>query len=169
MKKTIFHLSLVTLAAILFVLPVLSADADQLQPNGVELVQPISAEYVRILPQPEPVVDLSAHVIVGEPVVTGDYFPAPTIAYRERGRCRKMCCDCEPPIETALSVEQPRCCDSFVEVPICLPGCCKSAPSVECRKGLFCNGVVTYRWNCGFKVIVVFKKSGDIIVTSIRC
>jgi hypothetical protein len=168
MDKKQFQLMLVPLVAILFVLPILPGEAANLQPNSVELVQPIvAAETVQAL-LPADAVVVSEEIVGGPPPVAGVCCPAPCIIYRERGRCRKTCCSCEPPIETALTVPKPRCCNSYVEVPICLPGCCKSAPSVKCRRGLFCNGVVVYRWCCGFTVTVVFKKSGQIIVTSPR-
>ena len=28
--------------------------------------------------------------------------PEPCITYRQRGRCRKVCCGCEPPVKTTL-------------------------------------------------------------------
>ena len=95
--------------------------------------------------------------------------PEPCITYRQRGRCRKVCCGCDPPIKTTLKVNDPCCCKTCYDIPICLPACCKGEPCVKDRCGTLCKGVVVYKWCCGFKVKVVIKKCGDIVVTSYRC
>ncbi|MDG2408259.1 MAG: hypothetical protein P8M53_04535 [Pirellulales bacterium] len=95
--------------------------------------------------------------------------PAPCITYRQRGRCRKVCCGCDPPVKTTLKVADPCCCKTCYDIPICLPACCKGEPCVTDRCGALCKGVVVYKWCCGYKVKVVIKKCGDIVVTSYRC
>ena len=95
--------------------------------------------------------------------------PEPCITYRQRGRCRKVCCGCEPPVKTTLKVADPCCCKTCYDIPICLPACCKGEPCVTDRCGVCCKGVVVYKWCCGYKVKVVIKKCGDIVVTSYRC
>jgi hypothetical protein len=85
------------------------------------------------------------------------------ITYRDHCRCKKTCCDCAAPIQVVLQVKDPcRCC--FVEVPVCVPACCKGVPEVSCGRGLLCRDTVTYSWCCGFRVKVVFDRCGDLIV-----
>ena len=95
--------------------------------------------------------------------------PAPCITYRQRGRCRKVCCGCDPPVKTTLKVADPCCCKTCYDIPICLPACCKGEPCIKDRCGVCCKGVIVYKWCCGYKVKVVIKKCGDIVVTSYRC
>lgn len=90
--------------------------------------------------------------------------PKPCITYRHRGP--KLCCGCEPSVQTVLAVKDP-CTGCEVEVPVCLPACCKGEPKVCCGVGLLGRDVVDYEWCCGFSVRVAFKKhSGDLIVTT---
>ncbi|MEK6250139.1 MAG: hypothetical protein N2C12_18285 [Planctomycetales bacterium] len=94
----------------------------------------------------------------------------PCIIYKARGRCRRSCCGCAPPVQTTLTVADPCCCKCAVDIPVCVPACCKGAPScVTSRCGMLCKGVVTYKWCCGYTVKVVFKKCGDVVVISKRC
>jgi hypothetical protein len=89
--------------------------------------------------------------------------PKPCITYRHRGP--KLCCGCEAPVKTVLKVKDPcTCCE--IEVPVCLPACCKGEPTVCCGAGFLGRDVVTYEWCCGFSVRVAFKHSGDLIVTT---
>jgi hypothetical protein len=77
-----------------------------------------------------------------------------------------LCCGCcDPPVQTILKVKDPcTCCE--VEVPVCLPACCKGEPTVCCGVGFLGRDVVAYEWCCGFSVRVAFKHSGDLIVTT---
>jgi hypothetical protein len=93
----------------------------------------------------------------------------PCIIYRQRRCCRKVCCGCDPPQKTSLKVADPCCCKSSYDIPICLPACCKGDPCVTSRCGICCKGVVVYKWCCGYKVKIVIKKCGDIVVISYRC
>ena len=68
-----------------------------------------------------------------------------------------------------MKVADPCCCKTCYDIPICLPACCKGEPCVTDRCGALCKGVVVYKWCCGYKVKVVIKKCGDIVVTSYRC
>jgi hypothetical protein len=78
---------------------------------------------------------------------------------------RRLCCDCTPSVRTVLLVKDPcDCC--FVEVPVCLPACCKDAPEVCCHKGVLGRSVVEYSWCCGFRVKIVFDRRGDVVVHS---
>lgn len=90
--------------------------------------------------------------------------PEPCITYRHRGPM--LCCGCcDPPVQTILKVKDPcTCCE--VEVPVCLPACCKGEPTVCCGVGFLGRDVVAYEWCCGFSVRVAFKHSGDLIVTT---
>ncbi len=87
--------------------------------------------------------------------------PEPCITYRHCGP--KLCCGCEPPQKIVLKVKNP-CTGCEVDVPICLPACCKGEPKMCEGTGLFCRDVVDYEWCCGFQVKVVFRHCGDLIV-----
>ncbi|MGD9722295.1 MAG: hypothetical protein AB7O59_11360 [Pirellulales bacterium] len=87
--------------------------------------------------------------------------PEPCIKYHHCGP--KLCCGCEPPKEITLKVKNP-CTGCEVDVPICLPACCKGEPEICCGKGLFCRDVVEYEWCCGFRVKVIFRHCGDLLV-----
>jgi hypothetical protein len=89
--------------------------------------------------------------------------PKPCITYRHRGP--KLCCGCEPGVPTVLLVKDPcTCCE--VEVPVCLPACCQGEPTVCSGVGFLGRDIVDYEWCCGFSVRVVFKHSGDLLVTT---
>ena len=86
-----------------------------------------------------------------------------------RRRCRKDCKEkCKPtppPIKAVLTVVDPCCCCK-IEVPVCIPACCKKAPTKKCSKGLF-GSVTTFKWCCGYKVrVIVKKKCGSVVVHS---
>ena len=87
--------------------------------------------------------------------------PEPCIVYRHCGP--KLCCGCEPPKEITLKVKNP-CTGCEVDVPICLPACCQGEPTVCCGTGLFCRDTIDYEWCCGFRVKVVFRHCGDLLV-----
>jgi len=67
-----------------------------------------------------------------------------------------------------LRVRDPRSCSCckprYVNVPVCLPACCEGEPKVASRRGLLVDGVVRFRYCCGFQVKVVFEKCGDLTV-----
>lgn len=86
------------------------------------------------------------------------------IRYHNHPLFRKRCCRCCPPIQTVLMVQDPRYCCCATPVPVCISACCKGAPQVSSRKGVLGCGYVTYRWCCGFKIKVVFRAKGDIVV-----
>jgi hypothetical protein len=87
--------------------------------------------------------------------------PEPCIVYRHCGP--KLCCGCDPPKEITLKVKNP-CTGCEVDVPVCLPACCEGEPTVCCGTGLFCRDVVDFEWCCGFRVKVVFRHCGDLLV-----
>ena len=97
--------------------------------------------------------------------VACDCCPAPCISYHHHRTLRRTCCGCCDPINAILEVTDPVCCTT-VEVPVCLPGCCDGVPTVCPGRGLLGRGVVEYQWCCGYRVKVVFKKCGDIVVHS---
>lgn len=90
----------------------------------------------------------------------------PCITYHEAG-CGKRCCSSGPKTEMILRVQDPKSCCT-VDVPVCVPACCKGTPCVSTRCALFCRGVVWYDWDCGFSVKVVFKHCGDLVVTTVN-
>jgi len=89
----------------------------------------------------------------------------PCIVYRHHGRCRRACCTCAPPVKTVLLVKNPADCrECYVEVPVCIPACCTQPPCVDGRCGLFGRGVVDYDYCCGFRIRVIFRRCGDVVV-----
>lgn len=87
------------------------------------------------------------------------------IKYHHHGRLRKICCGCDEPIKMVLAVKDPCCCCT-VDVEVCLPGCCKEAPSVCSHPGIFGRQIVEYTWCCGYRVKVIFDRCGDVAVHS---
>jgi hypothetical protein len=86
--------------------------------------------------------------------------PQPCITYKHHGRSK--CC--LPRIETVLAVKDPCACGCFIEVPLCIPGCCTTAPEMCCKTGLFGRQIVEYKWCCGYRVKIIFDRHGDLIV-----
>ena len=90
--------------------------------------------------------------------------PQPCISYRYHG-CFRQDCDSPPPIRTVLLVKNPQSCeDCYVEVPVCIPVCSMGEPCVSSRCGLFGRGIVTYEYESGFSIQVVFRARGDVVV-----
>ena len=88
--------------------------------------------------------------------------PAPPIKYDTDSDARRMYA-CFGSVELIMVTCNP--CDGcYYEIPLCVPACCKEAPTVSNRRGLFGRGVVEYCWPCGFEAIVKFRKVGDIRV-----
>jgi len=79
-----------------------------------------------------------------------------------RGHCR-ACCAKSPPLQTVLTVENPRT-KCPVAVPVCIPSCCVELAGVHGRCGLLGRGIVHYEWCCGFSLKVVFDRFGDATV-----
>jgi hypothetical protein len=77
------------------------------------------------------------------------------------------CLDCYgPKIGQMLMVKDPcdcSCNPCAAEIPVCLPACCKT-PCVSCKCGLLGRGIVTYSYDCGVCVTVVFRNCGDVVV-----
>jgi hypothetical protein len=86
------------------------------------------------------------------------------ISYKHHRTLRRTCCGCETR-NVVLQVYDPCCC-CCVDVPVCIPACCCDAPCVSARGGLIARSVTTFKWNCGYKVIVVMGPRGDLLVHS---
>ncbi|HET6880988.1 MAG TPA: hypothetical protein VFI31_12580 [Pirellulales bacterium] len=91
-------------------------------------------------------------------------FPQPGLTYLHRGPYY-VSRDCAPPIETVLTATHP-CTGCPVAIPVCVPACCTGAPCVTCRRGLFGVGVAEFDWACGYRVVVRFKHTGEVVVVS---
>jgi hypothetical protein len=99
------------------------------------------------------------------PAPACDSCCAPKIEFKHHRPCKDWCkCCCLPPVETVLLVKDPCDCEKYVEIPVCLPGCCTDEPECKSRCGILCKGVVRYKWCCGYHIRVVFDKCGDITV-----
>ncbi|HEX3724916.1 MAG TPA: hypothetical protein VHV08_01685 [Pirellulales bacterium] len=90
--------------------------------------------------------------------------PTPCVIYRHHGP--KLCCDCcKPGTPTVLKVKNP-CTGCETDITVCLPSCCTGEPAISPGTGAFCRDVICYEWCCGFQVRVIFKRCGDLIVTT---
>jgi hypothetical protein len=93
--------------------------------------------------------------------------PAPEYKTYKPCVCYRGCCDCcGPKASQVLKVKDPcDCCCSccLAEIPVCLPACCKD-PKVCCSCGLFGRGIVTYSYDCGCCVTIIFRRCGDVVV-----
>ena len=87
--------------------------------------------------------------------------PTPCVTYVHCGP--KLCCGCEPGKPITMTVKDP-CTGCETEIQVCLPACCEGEPTMCCGTGLFCRDVINYEWCCGFRVKVIFKHCGDLIV-----
>jgi len=63
-----------------------------------------------------------------------------------------------------LLVEDPCHCGCYAQVPVCLPTCCVGAPHVCAKPGVLGRRRVSYTWDCGFAVEVIFRTRGDLVV-----
>jgi hypothetical protein len=75
------------------------------------------------------------------------------------------CCDCcgAKASQTLLVKDPCDCCCECAEIPVCLPAGCKN-PSICSRCGLFGRSIVTYSYDCGCCVTIVFRRCGDVVV-----
>ncbi len=93
--------------------------------------------------------------------------PAPTCKTYKPCVTYRGCWDCcGPKASHTLNVKDPCdcCCNPcYAEIPVCLPACCKN-PCVSCKCGLFGRGIVTYSFDCGCCVTIVFRNCGEVIV-----
>ncbi len=91
-------------------------------------------------------------------------MPAPKIHYRHHGcQKRKGGCCCQLPYQVVLPVVDPKC-GQVVPIPVTVPASCMHVPWQKDRGGLFCRGVSTFVWPCGYKVKVVLLHKGDAVV-----
>lgn len=110
-----------------------------------------------------------------QPLAAARVAPAGVVAaHRAPAICcpRNICyrhhpgCGCYDPcrkMDMILQVKDPCAC-CLVEVPVCIPACCTTSPTVCNYKGFLRRQVVEYSWACGFKLKVVFDRCGDITV-----
>jgi hypothetical protein len=92
--------------------------------------------------------------------------PAPECKTYQPCVIYRGCCDCCGPKATqVLKVKDPSdcCCCSVAEIPVCLPTACKD-PKVCSTCGLLGRGIVTYSYDCGCCVTIIFRNCGDVIV-----
>ena len=118
-----------------------------------------------VLRSPSPVASLTKATLDGDCCAAKvSCCPTPCMKYRHCGP--KLCCGCEPPAqEVTFKVKNP-CTGCETDVTVCMPACCKGEPEICCGTGLFRRDVVNYEWCCGYRVKVVFKKCGDLLVTT---
>lgn len=75
---------------------------------------------------------------------------------------RDVCpCDCNQTYETHLEVPC-RCCP--VAVKVCVPVCCTGAPKLDISRDLLGRKVYDFCWACGYRVKVVDRHTGTLVV-----
>ena len=93
--------------------------------------------------------------------------PAPAPACKTYKPCvcyRGDFCCCGPRVSQTLLVKDScDCCACVAEIPVCLPACCTGNPKVCCECGLFGRTIVTYSYDCGACVTIVFRRC-DVVV-----
>jgi hypothetical protein len=105
---------------------------------------------------------VAAPAVVAVPAACAPVICCPRdICYRSHKGCG--CYDPCKKMELILQVKDPCAC-CLVEVPVCIPACCTTAPRVCCYKGFLRREVVEYSWDCGFCLKVVFDRCGDVTV-----
>ncbi|MDA7979565.1 MAG: hypothetical protein MPJ50_12435 [Pirellulales bacterium] len=85
---------------------------------------------------------------------------APRICY---GNSPRPCC-CTELVTVMLDVCHP-CTGCPIQVPVCVPCDCVATPPAACDQGtLFGAGRTVFTWCCGYKVVVRYKRCGDVTV-----
>jgi hypothetical protein len=139
------------------------AVAARLQPSVVVgTPAPAAVAPPVVIPVPAPTLVPGA-VCCPENSCTAKCCPTPCISYRSKGE-RRSCLDDKPGVSLNVVVKNPQtgCC---VNVPICVPCCCLDEPCIDSRCGLFHRGIVTYDYDCGFRIVFTFDRAGDLLVT----
>lgn len=88
--------------------------------------------------------------------------PAPCVKYDTNRSARRMYA-CNGSVSVTMVACNPANGCAY-EIPLCIPACCTSAPTVSSRCGLFGRGIVEYCWPCGFSAEVKFRNIGDVKV-----
>jgi hypothetical protein len=113
-----------------------------------------------------------ARVARQQPAAPAAAAPAVKVATCEPVKCCVLCykhhrgCGCFDSckrMDLILQIKDPcTCC--LCELPVCIPACCTTAPTVCYQKGFLHRQVVEYSWACGFKLTVIFNKHGNAVV-----
>lgn len=95
------------------------------------------------------------------------YCPDYKISYHHHRGVLRRVKSCDPPVETVLAVPDPECESCLVQIPVCIPACCAAEqPKVSYKKGVLGRCHATFVWCCGYKVDVMFRCRGDVLVTT---
>lgn len=143
--------------------------------HAAKLKQPVAVPSVlvgpeAILPAPAPQA-VTPPIVINVPDPTAGMFPngsshpvaTPSIRYRSLGE-RRSTLDDKPGVSLVVAVKNPQS-GCVVNVPICVPPCCLDQPCIDSRCGLFHRGIVNYDYKCGFRIVFVFDRAGDLLVT----
>ena len=85
------------------------------------------------------------------------------ISYKHHRTLRRTCCTCQTK-KIVLQVYDPCCC-CCIDVPVCIPACCCN-PCASSRCGVIARSVTTFRFDCGYKVVVIVGPQGNLVVHS---
>ena len=121
-------------------------------------VQPETLPTPEGAPTPQRVVPYSSQKGLLPVVGTTKY----RLRYKHHHTIRRTCCGCCPPQKILLDVLDP-CCKP-VAIPVPVPGCCQGDPHVSTGRDILGRFSYTYRWRSGYKVDVVFRPRGDVVV-----
>ncbi|MAR10372.1 MAG: hypothetical protein CL681_10410 [Blastopirellula sp.] len=85
----------------------------------------------------------------------------PEVVYRQAHLlCRRICVE---RASTTLIVKD-ECTSCCYAIPVCVPVCCLEGGCVTERCGLLGRRVIVYTWDCGFKLEIVMRARGDVLV-----
>lgn len=160
------HLGLLTMWALLSV-AMAPAQAKPLNVSDAadNVTRPTALQQIEPIPAPQAEVVTAMPTIVAEPIDACHVYK-PIVHYRVKGHC-PPCCAAKAPVETTLLVKDPAACDCYAEIPVCLPCCCVGEVRVCNRDGILGRRRVDYEWDCGFKISVLFRARGDVVVNYI--
>ena len=145
------------------------------RPTRSTSVRPVPVQPVRVqpevLPTPPEVTPVPPPVI-GRPVMPPNYLAPNYLAlvappkYRVRVKhhrtLRKTCCGSCVARTVILDVQGPN--HRAVAFPVPIPGCCAGDPVVAKDRDILGRFSYTYRWPSDYKIDVVFRVRGDIVV-----
>lgn len=85
----------------------------------------------------------------------------PDVVYRHAHLFRR--CNYGQTAKTTLIVED-KCSSSCYAIPVCIPVCCLDEACVGERCGLLGRRVIVYTWKCGYKLEIIMRLRGDVLV-----
>jgi hypothetical protein len=123
-----------------------------------DATQPAAMLNAEPIPPPVPQAEAAA-----ADAIDACHIFTPLVHYRSSWFC-PPCCVAYEPVEVTLLVKDPASCDCYAEIPVCIPSCCVDEATICNRAGILGRRWVDYEWQCGFKISVLFRARGDVVV-----